>query len=327
MRRALFALSLGLVVAMGTVRAEEAEEGLAWSNDPFGVSLRLPPGFKLDQEDKALKKAVPNETKVVALWKDKDRAVSVEVRGGKTTVKQYADVTTRRLYDENQKRHALRYVKVSGREAVVMDSEDKTTRRLSTTTVFDDRLVTVTCSAPGASWGTIEKGFTDCLDSLAFDEKRGPIFKSDAFALTVEMPFGFRKSQEDDELKTIGENESKMLVAYAAPPRDGFANNVNVLIQGVKTTGEAYAELTKKELEGPGWKLHSIKHAFLGKHEAIVSEFEGTPGEQKCRFLSVATIFEDKVVIVTCTARADEWEKNADAFGRCIDSVAFEEKK
>lgn len=116
-------------------------------------------------------------------------------------------------------------------------------------------------------------------------------------------------------------------VIFNAPAEDSFASNVNVMVQSVKTTRKEFQELTNEQFRQLGMTIHSEKVRKVSGKEAIEWDYEKEVQGTALRFLQLAVIDSDKVILATCTARADKFEKYAPEFRASLGSLKLTAKK
>jgi hypothetical protein len=93
------------------------------------------------------------------------------------------------------------------------------------------------------------------------------------------------------------------VLIVTGPADDGFAPNVNVTIQATSTTAKAYRDLSVGQLEQLKLKIHSERQLKVSGLDAIELDYEGAiQGARPLRFLSMAVIDKDRVILITCTS-------------------------
>jgi hypothetical protein len=106
------------------------------------------------------------------------------------------------------------------------------------------------------------------------------------------------------------------------PAADGFAPNVNVNIQATATTAKAFHDLSVGQFKQLGCKLNSDRQIKVSGRDAVEFDYEGTLGGDKTlRFLSLAVIDKDRVILVTCTASPESFKTLEAEFRACINSL------
>jgi hypothetical protein len=110
----------------------------------------------------------------------------------------------------------------------------------------------------------------------------------------------------------------------AAPPENGFAPNVNVMVQEVKFTREEFIALSQKQFVATGAKVLSSSHRDVGGRPAVLLEYQATVQEHDLHFLQLAVMLPERVLLVTCTAPAARFAQLAPEFRRVLDSFKLQ---
>ena len=113
-------------------------------------------------------------------------------------------------------------------------------------------------------------------------------------------------------------------VTVAAPPLNGFAPNVGVMVQEVKTTREDYVVLSQKQFTAAGMKVLASTPREVSGHPGVVIEYEGQMQERRLHWLSLAVILAERVILVTCTADAGRFAELEPEFRRVVDSFRLD---
>jgi hypothetical protein len=101
------------------------------------------------------------------------------------------------------------------------------------------------------------------------------------------------------------------------PATEGFAPNVNVLIQSYTDGIDAYAKLTRAQFKEAGWKLLS-EPTIDG--DAMTFEYTGLFNGQALHWYSRAVQKVGIIYLVTATASKDQWPNVADKLKACVNS-------
>ena len=113
-------------------------------------------------------------------------------------------------------------------------------------------------------------------------------------------------------------------ISLAGPPTNGFASNINVTIQPIATTLQAFTDLSLAQFKQLNLKVNSQKTYKISGKDALEFDYEGTlnvmNNTKKLRFLVVSVIEKDRVLILTCTALPEEFAKAEPEFRACLDS-------
>ena len=103
-------------------------------------------------------------------------------------------------------------------------------------------------------------------------------------------------------------------VMMYAPAEDQFASNVNVLVQNVTMSRQAYRDLSVRQFEQLGYKTISERLLTVAGKDAILWDNQATMGGKPMRFLSLAVIDTKRVYLITGTAPLEKFAKYEAAF-------------
>ncbi len=120
-----------------------------------------------------------------------------------------------------------------------------------------------------------------------------------------------------EALEGAGGDTPFTALAMCLPPTDGFAPNVNVMVQPYPDTIDAYADLSRgqfKQLD-----LRVVKEEKLADN-AVAFEYVGKLGDRDLHWYAVARKRGNQVHLVTATAGKDQWEKVGPRLRKCVDS-------
>jgi hypothetical protein len=95
---------------------------------------------------------------------------------------------------------------------------------------------------------------------------------------------------------------------------------VNVNIQPIVTTRQGYLELSLDQIRQAGFKVNSNRDVTVSGKDALRFDYEGKLGDRELRFLALAVIEKDRVILVTCTALKRSFEAIEPEFTACLDS-------
>ena len=105
------------------------------------------------------------------------------------------------------------------------------------------------------------------------------------------------------------------------PPSDGFAPNVNVLIQPYAGTIDDYTTLSKSQFLAAGYKM--ISETKQGA-AAVLFEYSGKFQGRELHWYSKATSSGTTVYLATATATEDQWRSLSGQLKACVDSLAVD---
>ena len=134
-------------------------------------------------------------------------------------------------------------------------------------------------------------------------------------AATVRFPgYGF-------EIQALEEKASAapaiQPLAMSLPARDGFAPNVNVVIQQHAGTFDDYVELTKRQFDQ--FKFKVLSEERIGQAEWKV-EYSGPFQKLTLHWYARAVAQDGKVFLVTATAKDSGWADVAAPLRAAVDS-------
>lgn len=111
------------------------------------------------------------------------------------------------------------------------------------------------------------------------------------------------------------------IVMMFLPPSEGFAPNVNVLIQPNDKPIDHYIAITLAELKQMGMAVVGSKKV----NETIAQfEYTGRLNGRDLHFYAKAFKKGDQVYLVTATSKKTQWAAHADELKRCVDSFKLE---
>lgn len=136
-------------------------------------------------------------------------------------------------------------------------------------------------------------------------------FRDADYGYTLAVP-AFAKPAE-------GQAVARLFVS--APPDGGFASNINVSVQRLKTTRDAYLELSEAQFRAAGLRIRSKENRSVSGRPAILLDYEGTMDGHALRWLALAVVLSDRVILATCTATAASFEKVEPEFRKSLGSL------
>ncbi len=116
-----------------------------------------------------------------------------------------------------------------------------------------------------------------------------------------------------------------VLAVFSGQPEAGFGSNMTVINQAVSTTRKAYRDVTLASFQKLGLKVNEDRDVTVSGRDAIRLDYEGKTNARDLRFLSLAVIEKDRVLLFTCTATVDAFPKIAAEFRSSLDSVRLRE--
>lgn len=115
------------------------------------------------------------------------------------------------------------------------------------------------------------------------------------------------------------EVQSVMAASFAAPARDGFAANLNVMVQP-KMTKEVLVSITKSQFAAMGLNVVAEKERTIGGFEAVEYIYESQQQAMTLRHIAVGVVGEKNVYLLTGTSLASHFADYEPAFRAAIDS-------
>jgi hypothetical protein len=124
----------------------------------------------------------------------------------------------------------------------------------------------------------------------------------------------------------LGEKQDALVVqrvTIAGAPEAGFAANCNVQVQYLTMTLDGFVDLSLRQMAAANLTVFDRKSRTVSGKPAATFEYGGELAGQQLKFLALAVGGADRVWVLTCTARADTFEKHRAAFVQVIDSFAL----
>jgi hypothetical protein len=110
-----------------------------------------------------------------------------------------------------------------------------------------------------------------------------------------------------------GEN-GRVVAHFYGPAKDGFASNMNVLIQKGASTREKYLAENKKQFEAMGGTVSPEKLRTVNGWDAVELSIKGDFQGRALQWLSLGVITKDQTYVVTCTATEKTYAEVEKAF-------------
>jgi hypothetical protein len=136
------------------------------------------------------------------------------------------------------------------------------------------------------------------------------------------LGFAFSKPQftpsEEPKLTTVA-------VTLSGAPAGGFAPSVNVTVQNLETTLDAYQALQRREMKTIGWELIEQSRGQVGATPSLRTHGRGSLQGLEIEFLAIALIRdEEKVFVLTCTATTAQFPLYQAEFERVASSFVLQ---
>jgi hypothetical protein len=141
----------------------------------------------------------------------------------------------------------------------------------------------------------------------------------------VDASYGFRISPPACE--PLPKDMQAIPVQFFGPAKDGFASNVNILIQHVATTREEYLANSEKQIAAMGGTILVKAPRTVNGWDAEEFEYQGTMQGRPLHWLALAVIGKEQVHLVTCTATESGFAEREKEFRACLASFALDVSK
>jgi hypothetical protein len=116
----------------------------------------------------------------------------------------------------------------------------------------------------------------------------------------IDAKFGYSVSPPDFSSPLPGTVFTRVNVL--APPEAGFSANMGVMIQEARVTREQFIAVTKEQLAAAGMTLRSSSKRDVSGQPAVLFDYHGPMTGHSLRFLQLAVILPERVLLLTYTA-------------------------
>lgn len=114
-------------------------------------------------------------------------------------------------------------------------------------------------------------------------------------------------------------------VTLAGASKGTLAPSVNVIVENLDTTLDAYAQRQRGELQAIEWKLLEQVRSQIGDRPALRTHARGPLQGREVEFLAIAALRDGKqIVVLTCTAESADFPRYAAEFERVVTSFTLE---
>jgi hypothetical protein len=143
-------------------------------------------------------------------------------------------------------------------------------------------------------------------------------------AVAVQAPevsdtrYGYALSAPDLPGPRPGGNVVRL--TFAAAAEGGFSSNLNVMVQEVRMSRADYAALSRKQFASAGLTVRSMTDREVSGRPAILVDYEGEMAGRALRFLSLAVILPERILLATCTAPNQAFPGLEAEFRRSLES-------
>ena len=105
-----------------------------------------------------------------------------------------------------------------------------------------------------------------------------------------------------------------------APGEGRFAPNMGVMVQEVALTRDQYIAQSEGQFASAGMKLRKTSKREVSGAPAVLVEYEGPVNGNSLKFLSLAVILPQRVLLLTYTAPIDSFARHEKAFRRSLET-------
>ena len=130
--------------------------------------------------------------------------------------------------------------------------------------------------------------------------------------------YGYSVSPPESAPLAAGAMMQRLVVF--GPPEGGFAANMSVMVQEVRMTRDQYVQQSEGQFASAGMKLRKSSKREVSGAPAVLFEYEGPVNGNSLRFLSLAVILPERVLLLTYTATVDSFAAHEKAFRRSLES-------
>ena len=110
---------------------------------------------------------------------------------------------------------------------------------------------------------------------------------------------------------------------YGPSDRDGFANNISIAVQEGLISRDLYLGQTLSQLVSMGFTPKGHRFVETSGREGILFEFSGNLLGRPLRYLSLALIDLERVIILTATIPENEFDKVKGEYETYLKSITF----
>ena len=140
----------------------------------------------------------------------------------------------------------------------------------------------------------------------------------------VDRSFGFSFSKPRFA-PSDAKGASTVAVTLAGASKGSLEPSVNVVVQNLETTLDAYAERQRAELKAIDWELLEQAQSQIGGRSALRTHARGSMQGREVEFLAIAAMRDGKqMLVLTCTAASAEFPRYAAEFERVATSFSME---
>ena len=109
-------------------------------------------------------------------------------------------------------------------------------------------------------------------------------------------------------------------VNVLAAPENGFSSNMGVMIQELRITRGQFIARSEKQFDAAGMTLRSSSKRDVSGQPAVLFEYDGQVRGHRLRFLQLAVILPERVLLLTYTAPVSTYARLEAEFRRSLDT-------
>lgn len=141
------------------------------------------------------------------------------------------------------------------------------------------------------------------------------VYTNDVFGFSIAPP-AFPKAEK------TGGGQAAM---FFGPPRNGFANNLNVIVQTGKMTVDEYVEASKEQFAQMEFKSLSESRLKVSGRPAALFEYEGKLQGRDLKWMAMAVVDGERIFLVTGTSAAADYAALSKEFKASLESFKIAE--
>jgi hypothetical protein len=111
-----------------------------------------------------------------------------------------------------------------------------------------------------------------------------------------------------------------MRVNVLGPPEAGFSANMGVMVQEVRITRDQFIALTEEQFRTAGMTLRKSSKRDVSGQPAVLFDYDGPVKGNSLRFLQLAVILPERVLLLTYTAPVSTFAAHEAEFRRSLET-------
>jgi len=136
------------------------------------------------------------------------------------------------------------------------------------------------------------------------------VYTNDVYGFSI-IPPAFPKAAK---------NVGGQAAMFFAPVQKEFSNNLNVIVQAAKMSIDDYVALSKKQFKQLDIKVTSESRKKVAGRDAVMFEYEGKLQEADMKWMALAVVDGDRILLATGTASAASYDSVAKEFKASLES-------